>query len=190
VTTLIHSLQEARLVKGHKVDECPLRKVHCQYCNLKIRYKEKFLHEQKCGAITETCPICKKNVLRREQDAHPLVCQDPSKNPGQPFTFNREPPPALRRSVYLCPYENCKTPLAGYDELQVHIIIAHSEGDLTNTEIKQEKEATEAATEEKVPELIDSAIVTVPIEAEKTQTANEDKEEEEVFLEKKQNPSM
>jgi hypothetical protein len=110
-----------------------MRAVHCQYCELKIRFKERWDHERACGAVTELCEKCKRRVPRSELAVHESACTGSgvlSSSPSTGFTFGSTPPnkftpPTFQRrnSVYLC--EKCQHPCEGFDELQVHMLTVH-----------------------------------------------------------------
>ena len=49
---------------------CNCRLVSCQYCELKIQYKDLKEHEYICGSKTEKCPKCGKLIPMKDYNEH------------------------------------------------------------------------------------------------------------------------
>ncbi|KAG2464724.1 TRAD1 protein, partial [Polypterus senegalus] len=54
--------------------ECSLRLVKCQFCELEVTFSKRAGHEEYCGTRTERCEKCLRNVMVRELGTHPAVC--------------------------------------------------------------------------------------------------------------------
>ncbi|NXM73636.1 TRAD1 protein, partial [Serilophus lunatus] len=65
---------ENSLLKEHEASACPLRPVLCQFCDIQLPFNKLEEHELFCGARTEPCPGCGRNVLRRDLREHPGIC--------------------------------------------------------------------------------------------------------------------
>ncbi|XP_028913698.1 TRAF-type zinc finger domain-containing protein 1 [Ornithorhynchus anatinus] len=61
-------------LKNHEDLECPLRLVVCQHCELELSFVKVKDHEDYCGARTELCRGCGRNVMVKDLKAHPEVC--------------------------------------------------------------------------------------------------------------------
>ena len=146
---------ESGKLAGHKESECKYRDSQCEFCELKMPYANKFEHEDKCGGITEPCPECKQRVRRRgkftqhaqqpptqlttthsylDAVAHPSVCGTRSREHsfgygdrhlGVPPSFGS----GMRKSpsVFYC--EKCSEVSISFDDLQVHMLTAHHDGE-------------------------------------------------------------
>ncbi len=55
--------------------ECSHRLIPCQFCDLEVASFQAKEHEDYCGTRTEPCPVCKCNVMLREQHIHPALCR-------------------------------------------------------------------------------------------------------------------
>ncbi|NXX87304.1 TRAD1 protein, partial [Urocolius indicus] len=65
---------EKSLLKDHQASACPLRPALCPFCTVELPFSKLQEHEAFCGARTEPCGTCGRNVLLREQMEHPRVC--------------------------------------------------------------------------------------------------------------------
>ncbi|NXE25783.1 TRAD1 protein, partial [Ardeotis kori] len=65
---------EKRLLKDHEASACPLRPALCQYCDIQLAISKLQDHEIYCGARTERCGGCGRNVMVKELKEHPRVC--------------------------------------------------------------------------------------------------------------------
>uniref|UniRef100_A0A8D2PJR2 TRAF-type zinc finger domain-containing protein 1 n=1 Tax=Zosterops lateralis melanops TaxID=1220523 RepID=A0A8D2PJR2_ZOSLA len=61
-------------VRHISASSCPLRPVLCQFCEIQLAFNKLQEHELFCGARTEPCARCGRNVLLRELKEHPRVC--------------------------------------------------------------------------------------------------------------------
>jgi hypothetical protein len=147
-------------MKNHLKQDCPERKVQCQYCEISISFKyvndywffryvvpishravfpftrERFSHESACGSITEQCENCNRRITRREKFGH--ICDQP----GSPSTPSASPfggpAPAVNRytgfgsETFVC--EKCQAPCEGFDELQVHYLTTHADEEVPGAE--------------------------------------------------------
>nr|XP_014344081.1 PREDICTED: TRAF-type zinc finger domain-containing protein 1 isoform X2 [Latimeria chalumnae] len=68
---------EKHQLENHQISECPLRLVKCQYCDLELAFNKCFEHEDYCGARTEQCQVCARNVMVKDLNTHPAVCGKP-----------------------------------------------------------------------------------------------------------------
>ncbi|XP_070807138.1 TRAF-type zinc finger domain-containing protein 1 [Pituophis catenifer annectens] len=62
------------LLQDHVAFECPLRPVACQHCDIELAFCKLQDHEDYCGARTERCGRCNRNVMLRELKTHPIDC--------------------------------------------------------------------------------------------------------------------
>ncbi|KAM4763067.1 TRAF-type zinc finger domain-containing protein 1 isoform 1-T1 [Cyanocitta cristata] len=74
VTCKCRMKMESSLLKDHEASSCPLRPVLCQFCDIQLAFNKLQEHELYCGARTEPCGRCGRNVLVRELKEHPRVC--------------------------------------------------------------------------------------------------------------------
>ncbi|TRZ18303.1 hypothetical protein HGM15179_008728 [Zosterops borbonicus] len=74
VTCKCRMKMESSLLKDHEASSCPLRPVLCQFCEIQLAFNKLQEHELFCGARTEPCVRCGRNVLLRELKEHPRVC--------------------------------------------------------------------------------------------------------------------
>ncbi|XP_039937144.1 TRAF-type zinc finger domain-containing protein 1 isoform X2 [Hirundo rustica] len=74
VTCKCRMKMENSLLKDHEASSCPLRPVLCQFCDIQLAFNKLPEHELYCGARTEPCGRCGRNVLLRELKEHPRVC--------------------------------------------------------------------------------------------------------------------
>ncbi|KAG5840324.1 hypothetical protein ANANG_G00187600 [Anguilla anguilla] len=58
---------EKNVLETHQSFECSQRLVPCQYCELELVFSQSRAHEDYCGTRTEPCPVCRCNVMLREQ---------------------------------------------------------------------------------------------------------------------------
>ncbi|XP_052652691.1 TRAF-type zinc finger domain-containing protein 1 isoform X3 [Harpia harpyja] len=65
---------ENSLLKDHEVSACPLRPALCQYCDIQLTFDKLQDHEIYCGARTETCGGCGRNIMVKDLKEHPQVC--------------------------------------------------------------------------------------------------------------------
>ncbi|KAM6193770.1 TRAF-type zinc finger domain-containing protein 1 [Sarcoramphus papa] len=65
---------ENSLLKDHEASACPLRPALCQYCDIQLTFNKLQDHEIYCGARTETCGGCGRNVMVKDLKEHPRVC--------------------------------------------------------------------------------------------------------------------
>ncbi|XP_068268992.1 TRAF-type zinc finger domain-containing protein 1 isoform X2 [Nyctibius grandis] len=65
---------EKSLLKDHEASACPLRPAVCQYCDIQLASNKLQDHEIYCGARTESCGGCGRNVLVKDLKEHPRVC--------------------------------------------------------------------------------------------------------------------
>uniref|UniRef100_A0A8C6YGF5 TRAF-type zinc finger domain-containing protein 1 n=1 Tax=Naja naja TaxID=35670 RepID=A0A8C6YGF5_NAJNA len=62
------------LLQDHVAFECPLRPVACQHCDIELAFCKLQDHEDYCGARTERCGRCNRNIMLRELKTHPIDC--------------------------------------------------------------------------------------------------------------------
>uniref|UniRef100_A0A670ZRS3 TRAF-type zinc finger domain-containing protein 1 n=1 Tax=Pseudonaja textilis TaxID=8673 RepID=A0A670ZRS3_PSETE len=62
------------LLQDHVAFECPLRPVACQHCDIELAFCKLQDHEDYCGARTERCVRCNRNIMLRELKTHPIDC--------------------------------------------------------------------------------------------------------------------
>uniref|UniRef100_A0A8C5RCW4 TRAF-type zinc finger domain-containing protein 1 n=1 Tax=Laticauda laticaudata TaxID=8630 RepID=A0A8C5RCW4_LATLA len=62
------------LLQDHVAFECPLRPVACQHCDIELAFCKLQDHEDYCGARTERCLRCNRNIMLRELKTHPIDC--------------------------------------------------------------------------------------------------------------------
>ncbi|NWH97679.1 TRAD1 protein, partial [Tichodroma muraria] len=74
VTCKCRMKMENSLLKDHEASSCPLRPVLCQFCDIQLAFNKLQEHELYCGARTEPCGRCGRNVLLKELKEHPRVC--------------------------------------------------------------------------------------------------------------------
>ncbi|XP_053814991.1 TRAF-type zinc finger domain-containing protein 1 isoform X1 [Vidua chalybeata] len=74
VTCKCRMKMESSLLKDHEASSCPLRPVLCQFCDIQLAFNKLQEHELYCGARTEPCGRCGRNVLLRELREHPRLC--------------------------------------------------------------------------------------------------------------------
>ncbi|KAL0209325.1 hypothetical protein RCL1_007265 [Eukaryota sp. TZLM3-RCL] len=61
----------------HKQNECPLRPIPCQFCDLSLPLSELVKHEIECGSRTSACDICGKRVRLSDMEKHiTSICQE------------------------------------------------------------------------------------------------------------------
>ncbi|NXW39918.1 TRAD1 protein, partial [Nyctiprogne leucopyga] len=65
---------EKNLLKDHEVSACPLRPALCQYCDIQLAFNKLQDHEAYCGARTERCGGCGRNIMVKDLKEHPRVC--------------------------------------------------------------------------------------------------------------------
>ncbi|XP_053938564.1 TRAF-type zinc finger domain-containing protein 1 isoform X1 [Cuculus canorus] len=65
---------EKCLLKDHEASACPLRPVVCQYCDIQLASNKLRDHEVYCGARTERCGGCGRNIMMKDLKEHPRVC--------------------------------------------------------------------------------------------------------------------
>ncbi|NXN76439.1 TRAD1 protein, partial [Himantopus himantopus] len=65
---------EKSLLKDHEASACPLRPALCQYCDIQLAFKKLQDHEIYCGARTERCGGCGRNIMMKDLKEHPRVC--------------------------------------------------------------------------------------------------------------------
>ncbi|XP_014816179.1 PREDICTED: TRAF-type zinc finger domain-containing protein 1 [Calidris pugnax] len=65
---------EKSLLKDHEASACPLRPALCQYCDIQLAFDKLQDHEIYCGARTERCGGCGRNVMVKDLKEHPRVC--------------------------------------------------------------------------------------------------------------------
>ncbi|XP_072736186.1 TRAF-type zinc finger domain-containing protein 1 isoform X1 [Ciconia boyciana] len=61
-------------LKDHEASACPLRPAVCQYCDIQLTFNKLQDHEIYCGARTERCGGCGRNVMVKDLKDHPRVC--------------------------------------------------------------------------------------------------------------------
>nr|XP_033811491.1 TRAF-type zinc finger domain-containing protein 1 isoform X2 [Geotrypetes seraphini] len=79
-------LEKIHLEK-HETLECCLRLVNCQYCELELAFNKVEEHEDYCGARTEMCNGCGRNVMVKVSKTHPQICgkeEDKKNNRDRP----------------------------------------------------------------------------------------------------------
>ncbi|NXQ40111.1 TRAD1 protein, partial [Catharus fuscescens] len=74
VTCKCRMKMESSHLKDHEASSCPLRPVLCQFCDIQLAFNKLQEHELYCGARTEPCGRCGRNVLLRELKEHPRLC--------------------------------------------------------------------------------------------------------------------
>ncbi|KAF4790541.1 TRAF-type zinc finger domain containing 1 [Turdus rufiventris] len=74
VTCKCRMKMESSLLKDHEASSCPLRPVLCQFCDIQLAFNKLQEHELYCGARTEPCGRCGRNVLLRDLKEHPRLC--------------------------------------------------------------------------------------------------------------------
>ncbi|KAM9280971.1 TRAF-type zinc finger domain-containing protein 1 [Morus bassanus] len=65
---------EKCLLKDHEASACPLRPAVCQYCDIQLTFNKLQDHEVYCGARTERCGGCGRNIMVKDLKEHPRVC--------------------------------------------------------------------------------------------------------------------
>ncbi|KAM6051225.1 TRAF-type zinc finger domain-containing protein 1 isoform 2-T2 [Theristicus caerulescens] len=65
---------EKCLLKDHEASACPLRPAVCQYCDIQLTFNKLQDHEIYCGARTERCGACGRNIMVKDLKEHPPVC--------------------------------------------------------------------------------------------------------------------
>ncbi|NXE80779.1 TRAD1 protein, partial [Cochlearius cochlearius] len=65
---------EKRLFKDHEASACPLRPAVCRYCDIQLAFNNLQDHEIYCGARTERCGGCGRNVMLKDLKEHPRAC--------------------------------------------------------------------------------------------------------------------
>ncbi|XP_061866257.1 TRAF-type zinc finger domain-containing protein 1 isoform X2 [Colius striatus] len=65
---------ENSLLKDHQALACPLRPAPCPFCAMELPFSKLQEHEAFCGARTEACGACGRNVMLRDREEHPRVC--------------------------------------------------------------------------------------------------------------------
>ncbi|KAL7986614.1 hypothetical protein Chor_012897 [Crotalus horridus] len=108
--------------------ECPLRPVACQHCDIELAFCKLQDHEDYCGARTERCGRCNRNIMLRELKTHPVDCW--KKAGGEPGVqvqpcFNSEAPLRNIQTIsdyFLRPDSTGESPLRGnrFLESQLH----------------------------------------------------------------------
>ncbi|KAM6111951.1 LOW QUALITY PROTEIN: TRAF-type zinc finger domain-containing protein 1 [Pterocles gutturalis] len=68
---------EKRLLDDHEASGCLLRPAVCQYCDIQLTFN-KLRHEIYCGARTETCGGCGRNIMVKAKE-HPQICGQEAK---------------------------------------------------------------------------------------------------------------
>ncbi|KAM3825952.1 TRAF-type zinc finger domain-containing protein 1 isoform 1-T2 [Vipera latastei] len=116
------------LLQDHVALECPLRPVACRHCDIELAFCKLQDHEDYCGARTERCSRCNRNIMLRELKTHPIDCwKKAGGEPGvqaQP-SFNSEAPlPGVQTisDLLLRPDSTGESPLRGnrFLESQLH----------------------------------------------------------------------
>lgn len=70
---------EKCLLKDHEASACPLRPAACQYCDIQLTFNKLQDHEVYCGARTERCGGCSRNIMVKDLKEHPRVCGQEAK---------------------------------------------------------------------------------------------------------------
>ncbi|NXY45416.1 TRAD1 protein, partial [Ceuthmochares aereus] len=65
---------EKCLLKDHEASACPLRPAVCRYCDIQLVSNKLQDHEVYCGARTERCGGCSRNIMMKDLKEHPRVC--------------------------------------------------------------------------------------------------------------------
>ncbi|XP_026544982.1 TRAF-type zinc finger domain-containing protein 1 [Notechis scutatus] len=116
------------LLQDHVAFECPLRPVACQHCDIELAFCKLQDHEDYCGARTERCVRCNRNIMLRELKTHPIDCGEKAGG-GEPGGQAKPPfrPEAPWRNVQtirnvLQPDSAGESPLRGnrFLESQLH----------------------------------------------------------------------
>jgi len=144
---------ETRLLEFHKASECPKRIVRCQYCPLEMPYVERYEHEKKCGSQTDRCEFCHKYVKKQDLAVHVVDCQKPKAIPELNQYYHPPQFPQNKRQgedVLLCPM--CDTPFVHYDDLEVHVLTAHSDDSKTQDMDEEIKSVEDKPPEEVQPQ--------------------------------------
>ena len=63
-------------LEDHKKNQCPMRKKHCEYCNLDVSVKDFSVHVASCGSRTKNCMYCDRIFKLRDIEAHEVGCLD------------------------------------------------------------------------------------------------------------------
>ncbi|XP_028681115.1 TRAF-type zinc finger domain-containing protein 1 [Erpetoichthys calabaricus] len=85
---------ERSQLEEHQSQECSLRLVKCQFCELEVTFSKRAGHEEYCGTRTERCEKCLRNVMVRELGTHPSMCgiEVPEMSSSKrPVHFSRAP---------------------------------------------------------------------------------------------------
>ncbi|KFV12413.1 TRAF-type zinc finger domain-containing protein 1, partial [Pterocles gutturalis] len=70
---------EKRLLDDHEASGCLLRPAVCQYCDIQLTFNKLQDHEIYCGARTETCGGCGRNIMVKDLKEHPQICGQEAK---------------------------------------------------------------------------------------------------------------
>ncbi|NWU62681.1 TRAD1 protein, partial [Pterocles burchelli] len=65
---------EKRLLDDHEASGCLLRPAVCRYCDIQLTFNKLQDHEVYCGARTETCGGCVRNIMVKDLKEHPQIC--------------------------------------------------------------------------------------------------------------------
>ncbi|XP_048179144.1 TRAF-type zinc finger domain-containing protein 1 isoform X2 [Corvus hawaiiensis] len=127
VTCKCRMKMESSLLKDHEASSCPLRPVLCQFCDIQLAFNKLQEHELYCGARTEPCGRCGRNVLVRELKEHPRVCgreEKAAKGSRRAPGFGKEDGavrsrPGADKDVIMLPCEFCEE-LCPAEDLILH----------------------------------------------------------------------
>jgi len=103
-------------MEKHKLTDCGLRLVTCEFCQMPFQARSVQAHNKYCGSRTEKCDKCNKFVMLMDLKDHP--CNRPANSP--PI---QERKTTLRQSTLVCP--TCLDQFDLFDELMVHIATIH-----------------------------------------------------------------
>lgn len=105
-----------------------MRPVACQHCDIELAFCKLQDHEDYCGARTERCSRCNRNIMLRELKSHPIDCwKKAGGEPGvqaQPSLNSEAPLPGVQTisDLLLRPDSTGESPLRGnrFLESQLH----------------------------------------------------------------------
>lgn len=73
------------LLATHTENECLLRSVECEFCNLPMPFVDLLAHQETCGVRTDVCTLCLRYIKLRDMARHTESnCQWPEPPPPAP----------------------------------------------------------------------------------------------------------
>ncbi|KAK0135806.1 XIAP-associated factor 1 [Merluccius polli] len=91
-------LEQHRLDEHTQVQDCVVRLLCCEFCELELPCRELEEHECVCGSRTERCNICHNYILLRDQAQHAHTCSAANGVPPLPLR-----PPRLPQTTAITP---------------------------------------------------------------------------------------